>query len=84
MLRAAAGKGSGWLVCVSDSPMILEATVLAPFKGAQRKITTQRPGSWVMSSWGYISLFMIKEMTGLAWLQQCKGLDWFKNQSVLS
>ncbi|CAN0330756.1 unnamed protein product, partial [Rangifer tarandus platyrhynchus] len=53
------------------SSRILEATVLAPFKGTQRKITTQRPGSWVMSSCGCISLFMIKEMTGLAWLRHC-------------
>ena len=64
------GDGQGVLACCnswgckeSDTTKWLNWTEL---KGAQRKITTQRPGSWVTSSWGCISLFMIEEMTELA------------------
>ena len=73
------GKSSGWLVCVSDSPRILEATALPPLKRTQWG-HLQRTGSWVPSSWGCISPCMIEEMTGLAWHRQCKCLELFRYQ----
>ena len=75
ILGEVTGKGSCWLVHVSDSPKILEATAIPPFKRT-RWVHLQRPGSWVMSS--CISRSLIKEMTGLAWQWQCKYLERFR------
>ena len=72
-------KGSCWLVCVSDSPRILEAAVIPPLKSTDW-VHLQRPGSWVTSSWGCISRSLIEKMTGLAWHGECKYLEWFRNQ----
>ena len=62
-------------MCISVSPRFLRRSALAAFWGAQSSWTLrkpQRPGSWVMSSWGCISRFMTEEITGLAWLLQHK------------
>ena len=72
-------EGSDWLMCVSDSPRILAVSAISTLKRTQT-VDLQRPGSWVTSSWGSTSRFMIEEMTGLAWHRQCKRLEWFKNQ----
>ena len=69
--------------CVSLNSPRLKTSALASFMGAQ-KLALQRPGSWVTPSWDSTSQFLIEEMTGLAWLQQCKCLDSFRNQSGCS
>ena len=82
MEEGVTGKYTGWRVCLSNSPR-LKTSALASFMGAQ-KLALQRPGSWVTSSWDSTSQFLIEKMTELAWLQQCKCLDWFRNQSGCS
>ena len=73
------GKSSGWLVCVSDSPRILEATAIPPLKRIQWG-RLERPGSWMMSSWCCLSQSLVEKMTGLAWHRQCKCLELFRYQ----
>ena len=65
--------------CVFGTPRILEDTATQPLNRT-KWVHLKRPGSWVTSSWGSASHFMIEEMTGLAWHRQCKFLEWFRNQ----
>ena len=73
ILTGEAGRGSDWLMCISLSPRVLRASATAPFRMANSIRMRQRPGSWVTSSWGCTSQFMIWKSTGLAWLLQCKS-----------